>query len=116
MVRAFDLPEEIGAKRLFEEHRPLEQALKDFRYVVSSVDQSALKVWDELWREFQDGVTPAGAVTDAWEKGFQPSCGWPEFLEKLWLLRHYLDYILRFCREAGENEPPTRPEQAQEKP
>jgi hypothetical protein len=116
MVRAFDLPEDLGARRLFDDRRPPEEALKDLRYVVASVDQSARKVWDELWRELQDGVTPAGAVTDALEKGFQPSCGWPEFLEKFWLLRHYLDYILRFCREAGEDPPPTRPEQAEETP
>jgi hypothetical protein len=24
-----------------------------------------------------------------------PECGWPEFLEKMWLLRHYLDYAKR---------------------
>ncbi len=107
MVRAFELPEEIGARKLFHDGRSMEQTLKDVRYVVASVDESALKVWDELWREFQEGVTPAGAVTAEMENGFQPSCGWPEFLEKFWLLKHYLDYILRFCREAGEDKPQT---------
>jgi hypothetical protein len=37
-------------------------------------------------------------VTPEMEEGFKPACGWPEFLEKLWLLKHYLDYIHRFCR------------------
>jgi hypothetical protein len=30
------------------------------------------------------------------ERGFVPECGWPEFLEKIWLLRHYVDYTKRF--------------------
>lgn len=114
MARAFELPEDIVAGKNVGGRRECEQALKDFRYVVASVDESALKVWDELWREFQQGVTPLGAVTAQLDEGFQPSCGWPEFLEKLWLLKHYLDYILRFCREAGEDHLPTKPQQAQE--
>jgi hypothetical protein len=30
-------------------------------------------------------------------KGFVPPCGWPELLEKLWQLKHYLDSIERIC-------------------
>jgi hypothetical protein len=43
-------------------------------------------------------VATNGAVTPAMAEGFKPACGWPEFLEKLWLLKHYLDYIHRFCK------------------
>ncbi len=103
MVRAFELPEDIAA-RLADDRRSVEHVLKDFRYIVGSVDESALEVWEQLWREFQQGVTPAGAVTSEMEQGFQPSCGWPEFLERFWLLKHYLDYILRFCRQADEEQ------------
>jgi hypothetical protein len=35
-------------------------------------------------------------VTPEAEKGFRPKCGWPEFLEKMWVLRHYLDYAKRY--------------------
>ncbi len=76
-----------------------ERALKNFRYVVASIDESALKVWADLWRELQAGVTPGGMVTPSLEKGFVPSCGWPEFLEKFWMLKHYLDSIHRFATE-----------------
>jgi len=75
-----------------------ERKLKSFRYVVGSVNDSALKVWAELWREFQQGVTPNGVVLPATERGFKPSCGWPEFLEKFWLLKHYLDYVHNFVK------------------
>ena len=75
-----------------------ERKLKNFRYIVGSVNDSALRTWAELWREFQQGVTPNGGVLPSAERGFKPSCGWPEFLEKLWLLKHYLDYIHNFVK------------------
>jgi hypothetical protein len=37
-------------------------------------------------------------VTAEMQKGFVPACGWPEFLEKMWLLKHYLDSVGRICR------------------
>jgi len=76
-----------------------DRALRNFRYVVSSVNESALAAWADLWNELQGGVTPNGTVTPGMAQGFKPACGWPEFLEKLWLLKHYLDYIHRFCKE-----------------
>jgi len=84
---------------LLDKGRPPERVLKDFRYVVGSVNDSALNVWAELWKELQGSVTPGGLVAPEMEEGFKPSCGWPEFLEKFWLLKHYLDYTRRFCRE-----------------
>lgn len=75
------------------------RALKNFRYVVGSVNEDALRVWSDLWEQFRDGVTPAGMLLPQMEQGFTPPCGWAEFLEKFWLLKHYLDYIHRFCRE-----------------
>ena len=47
----------------------------------------------------ESGVTPAGLVGPELQEGFQPCCGWPEFLERFWLLKHYLDYTHRFCNE-----------------
>jgi hypothetical protein len=75
-----------------------DRALRNFRYVVASVNDSALAVWGDLWNELRGNVTTNGMVTPEMEQGFKPACGWPEFLEKLWLLKHYLDYIHRFCR------------------
>jgi len=105
MIRSFELPEDLVLPPVPQDGQSFEQALKDFRYVVASVDASALQLWAEIWQEFQAGVTPAGAVTPEMSEGFQPSCGWPEFLEKFWLLKHYLDYLLRFSREAEPNQP-----------
>lgn len=77
---------------------PEERALRNFRYVVASVNDSALAVWADLWNELRGNVTANGMVSPEMEEGFKPACGWPEFLEKLWLLKHYLDYIHRFCK------------------
>jgi hypothetical protein len=76
-----------------------ERALRDFRYVVASVNDSALTTWADLWSQLQGSVASNGIVAPDTEHGFKPACGWPEFLEKLWLLKHYLDYIHRFCKE-----------------
>jgi hypothetical protein len=74
-----------------------ERALKNFRYVVANVNDDALKVWADLWDEMHQSVTPGGMVLPEMSKGFVPPGGWPEFLEKFWLLKHYLDYIHSFC-------------------
>jgi hypothetical protein len=76
-----------------------DRALRNFRYVVASVNESASAVWADLWKELQGHVATNGMVTPAMEQGFKPACGWAEFIEKLWLLKHYLDYIHRFCKE-----------------
>ncbi|OGP57207.1 MAG: hypothetical protein A2V67_03400 [Deltaproteobacteria bacterium RBG_13_61_14] len=74
-----------------------EDKLRHFRNVTGSVLQDALDTWGELWDEMQGTVTHGYLVTPPAAKGFQPQCGWPEFLEKMWLLKHYLDYAKRFC-------------------
>ncbi len=74
-----------------------ERTLKNFRYVVANVNDDALKVWADLWNEMRQSVTPGGMVLPEMSKGFVPPGGWPEFLEKFWLLKHYLDSIHSFC-------------------
>jgi hypothetical protein len=69
--------------------------LTHFRNVTGSVVQDALTVWAELWSELHSGV----AVAPETEKGFTPSCGWPEFLEKMWVLHNHLDFVARFSRQ-----------------
>jgi len=83
-----------GAERepRFYPVNPSEQELRHFRRVMGSVLQEALDAWAAVWDEFQRTVE-----TPELKKGFKPECGWPEFLEKMRLLRHYLDYSKRFC-------------------
>jgi hypothetical protein len=75
-------------------HQP-EHLLK----VAASVNRDAADVWAQLWSEFKPHVTPSGHALPSLEKGFVPTCGWPEFLERLWLLKHYLDSMSRVCQD-----------------
>jgi hypothetical protein len=72
--------------------------LMHFRNVTGGIAEDALRVWAELWAEIQNGVARGVAVVPEAERGFQPSCGWPEFLEKMWRLRQYLEFTARFSR------------------
>ena len=74
-----------------------DEKLRHFRNVSSSVLKDAQDVWGDIWDQFQGSVTHGFMVTPEAEKGFRPECGWPEFLEKMWLLKHYLDYAKRHC-------------------
>ncbi len=65
--------------------------------VAASVTQDADNVWAEIWSEFKPLVTADGMIRPEAGQGFTPACGWPEFLEKLWLLKHYLDSVQRIC-------------------
>jgi hypothetical protein len=71
----------------------LEHLLK----VSSSVAQDANQVWAEIWAELRRITTGNGMISPEAKDGFVPACGWPEFLEKFWLLKHYLDSIQRIC-------------------
>jgi hypothetical protein len=65
--------------------------------VTGSISQDANKTWADIWGELKHLTTGGGLVVPEAEKGFVPECGWPEFLEKFWLLKHYLDSIQRIC-------------------
>ena len=73
----------------------LEHLLK----VADSVAKDANGVWAEIWDQFKPHVTNDGLIGPEMSRGFTPACGWAEFLEKLWLLKHYLDYVQRICRK-----------------
>jgi hypothetical protein len=99
MPPRFQLPDEMALELDTEPIETSDRALKNFRYVVAAVDEQAQRVWADIWEQLKGGVTPAGMVLpEVGQKGFQPSCGWPEFLEKFWLLKHYLDYMHRFAK------------------
>ncbi len=86
-----------------------DRALRDFRYLVGSINDEAERVWGELWEQLKGGVTPAGVVLPEMREGFKPECGWAEFLEKFWLLKHYLDSVQRFCKPTGDRDAGPRP-------
>jgi hypothetical protein len=48
-----------------------------------------------MWDELQGNVTHGVLIRDESEEPIKPKCGWPQFLEKMWLLRHYVDYAKR---------------------
>ncbi len=86
--------------------------LAHFRNVTSSVVQDALNAWSEIWGELDSDLVSGAAVAPENEgpqsqsvpigspnRGFTPSCGWPAFLEKMWVLRQNLDFLARFSRQ-----------------
>lgn len=75
-----------------------EEKIRHFQNVTEAVLDDALGTWTEIWREFQGTVTDAYLVLPEAEKGFKPECGWSEFLEKVWLLKHYIDYAREYSR------------------
>ena len=72
--------------------------IRHFRGVAGGVLIDAEKVWEEICRACQDPRTceeileGVGGPTER-----APSCGWPEFMEKLQLLGHYIHYTRRLC-------------------
>ena len=94
-------------RRIFDEQMPEEQPavvpftplfqLEHLLKVSGSVAQDANQVWAEIWSELKQMSTGSGMVVPEAKDGFVPACGWPEFLEKFWLLKHYLDSIQRIC-------------------
>lgn len=73
--------------------------LQNFKNVNNSLMQDALNVWAELWAELDGQVGPCNVDRAKAEDGFEPSCGWSEFLEKMWVLRYYLDFSKRLGQQ-----------------
>jgi hypothetical protein len=66
--------------------------------VAGAVNRDAQKLWADLWGEFKEHITSDGRIMPEMDKGFVPRGGWKEFMEKFWLLKHYLDSVSRVCR------------------
>ena len=71
--------------------------LKDFKNVTNRLIEDALAVWADMWAELEGRVEP-DAASEADGK-FEPSCGWTEYLEKMWVLKHYLDFVKRLSQQ-----------------
>ncbi len=92
-AHAAETPVELPTVLPFTPLVELDHLLK----VAGSVSQDANQIWAEMWGEFRRIVTGSGMIIPEAAEGFVPVCGWPEFLEKFWLLKHYLDSIQRIC-------------------
>ena len=72
--------------------------MRHFQGVAASVMEEARKLWEEIWEELQDPRTPEEIIDGVpLSDSALPACGWPEFMEKLHLLGHYLNYTRRLC-------------------
>lgn len=71
-----------------------EERLRLRQKVVASLLRDAQETWAEIWHELMGSVTNGTMILPDAAQG--PKCGWAEFMEKLWLLKHYLDYTKRF--------------------
>ena len=72
--------------------------LQDFKNVTNNLVQDALTVWADLWAELEGKIEPDGTDQKT-QDTFEPSCGWNEFLEKMWVLKHYLDFVKRLSQQ-----------------
>lgn len=99
-VPGWEDPARLQATRLSPDRQ-----LRHLRKVTSSLIQEALKVWADLWAEMEGRVVSGVMVLPEAKEGFEPQCGWPEFLERMWLLRFYLDSARRFSEQQ-----PSQPE------
>ncbi len=81
---------------VYEERSP-DAMNRHLKNVTGSLVKDALDVWADLWEELQGCVTGGGVVLPEADKGYKPSCGWPEFMEKMWLLKRYLDHAKKIC-------------------
>jgi hypothetical protein len=87
-----DKPRHLSTTSVTDQAAQLDHLLK----VAGAVVLDANKTWAELWAEFKQCVGRDGnALPQA--PSFVPACGWPEFLDKVSLLKHYLDSIHRIC-------------------
>lgn len=72
--------------------------LVDFKNVTNNLVQDALTVWADLWAEL-DRQVASDNIGDRNKNRFEPSCGWNKYLEKMWVLKHYLDFVKRLSQQ-----------------
>jgi hypothetical protein len=88
--------------RMVDRVVPPAENLCGFKKVVDAMMRDALTSWTRIWEEFQGTVvTRSGFVLPQADDGFKPSCGWPEFMERMWLLKHQLDFTEKLCAGGG---------------
>ncbi|MBM4295472.1 MAG: hypothetical protein FJ126_11315 [Deltaproteobacteria bacterium] len=82
-----------------EDHQVLspEEYMESFRKVIDNLLGDAQLTWADIWNDLMGTITNGTIILADANKGAKPKCGWAEFLEKLWLLKHYLDYTRKFA-------------------
>ena len=81
-----------------KESSPIDE-LQNFKNVNGCLIQDALNVWADLWAELDGQVGSSKTGKPVIKEGFEPSCGWSEFLEKMWVLWYYLDFSKRLSQQ-----------------
>jgi hypothetical protein len=72
--------------------------MRHFRAVAASLLSDALGLWDGIWQACEDPRTADEILEGAPEPRERiPACGWNEFREMLYALRHHLDHAKRLC-------------------
>lgn len=89
--------EEIG--RLVDDVISPETKLDFFRSSTGVVLDSALKGWEDMWKELDGCVSPTGEVLPHAERTFIPRGGWKRVVSKMMLIKFHLEYIKRQCEE-----------------
>jgi len=91
--------EVVSDGRQSEDHKFLspEEDMRNFQKIVDNLMRDAQVTWAEIWDALMGTITNGTIILADAEKGAKPKCGWAEYLEKLWLLKHYLDYTRRFA-------------------
>lgn len=75
-----------------------EDKVQHLKNVTGEVLDDAQQVWAQLWRELQGVAVDGCLVLPNVDQALKPRCGWPEFLEAMWLLKHHLDYAQKFVK------------------
>jgi hypothetical protein len=86
-----DRPRHQGIEPHLDPVVQLEHLLK----VAGSVCLDANQTWAELWAQIKQAQNGSGQGEHG--SSFTPECGWPAFVEKFWLLKHYMDSVQRIC-------------------
>lgn len=68
--------------------------------VVASISHDAQDAWADIFAQVKPhSGRGGGSPPPALEGSPAPACGWQEFIERLWLLKHYIDSIGRICNQ-----------------
>jgi hypothetical protein len=78
-----------------------DQRLRHVRNVTNSICRQALRAWADLWEQMQGTVVDGVLVAPEAGEGWHPPCGWPAFLEKMWILRSTLECAARITDPAS---------------
>jgi len=77
----------------------LGEDIGEFKNIVNQIMQDALGVWAQLWGELENSVPEEDRKLTVMTDKENSSCEWSDFIKKMWLLRHYLDFTKRLSQQ-----------------